>query len=100
MKHFLVACFTAFLFCLVVAVALAQEPAPARKPTPEHEKLGYFVGTWTAEGNLKPSSFGPGTNRSTASKSKHSAIIAKNVRNRNTEQVVIASVSKRVRADF
>ena len=29
------------------------------KPTPEHKKLEYFVGEWTAEGDMKPNPFMP-----------------------------------------
>ena len=38
---------------------LADTAAPP-KPGPEHQKLGYFVGKWKTEGDLKPSPFGPG----------------------------------------
>src|SRR5262245_59022983 len=42
-------------------VSSAQTPAPAAaKPGPEHERLGYFVGKWTTEGEIKPSPMGPG----------------------------------------
>jgi hypothetical protein len=50
------------MFALVTVVsttALAQ-PAAAPKPTAEHQKLGYFVGTWSMTGEMKPSPFGPG----------------------------------------
>jgi len=41
--------------------AIAQGPqAQAPKPTPEHQRLGYFVGTWTTEGEMKPGPMGPG----------------------------------------
>ena len=57
---------TAFLAASVAALvvvghlaALAQAP-PAPKPGPEHQKLAYFVGTWTSEGEMKPSPMGPG----------------------------------------
>lgn len=46
---------------LMLALALpvmAQAP-PAPKPTSEHKRLGYFVGTWTIEGEAKASPFGP-----------------------------------------
>jgi hypothetical protein len=52
--------------CLVAAALLAspialdaQAPQPP-KPGPEHQRLGYFVGRWTAEGEMKPSPMGPG----------------------------------------
>ena len=34
---------------------------PAKpQPLPAHRKLAYFVGKWAHEGEMKPSSFGPG----------------------------------------
>ena len=39
--------------------AIAQEPA-APKPGPEHQRLGYFVGNWKTEGEMKPGEMGPG----------------------------------------
>lgn len=47
------------VFCAVTASAFAQAPT-APTPGPEHQKLGYFVGKWTAEGTMAPSPFGPG----------------------------------------
>ncbi len=44
---------------LVSSIAAAQEGAPP-KPTPEHKRLGYFVGTWHTEGEMKPGPAGPG----------------------------------------
>ena len=41
-----------------VQMAAAQAPA-APKPGPEHQRLGYFVGKWTTEGDVKASPFGP-----------------------------------------
>ena len=38
--------------------ASAQEPK-APKPGPEHQRLGYYVGNWTTEGEVKPSEMGP-----------------------------------------
>jgi hypothetical protein len=40
-------------------VASAEEPK-APKPGPEHQRLGYFVGNWTTEGEMKASEMGPG----------------------------------------
>jgi len=37
-------------------VVLAQAP----KPGPEHKSLGYFVGKWKTEADMKASPFGPG----------------------------------------
>ena len=52
--------FVVLAACLVVIpIALAQAPE-APKPGPEHEKLGYFVGKWTSEGEMKETPFGPG----------------------------------------
>jgi hypothetical protein len=54
--RFAVACsFTVAL----AGVASAQAP-PETKPTPEHARLGYYVGTWQTEGEMKASPFGPG----------------------------------------
>lgn len=40
----------------LVAAQAPEEP----KPGPEHERLGYFVGKWTSEGEMKPGPMGPG----------------------------------------
>jgi hypothetical protein len=42
----------------LVAVTLAQAPAP--KPGAEQKALGYFVGKWTSEGELKAGPLGSG----------------------------------------
>ncbi len=42
------------------AVAQAPQPPQAPKPGPEHQRLAYFVGTWTSEGEMKASPMGPG----------------------------------------
>jgi hypothetical protein len=42
-----------------LSASLAAQAPQAPKPGPEHEKLGYFVGKWTSEGEMKPSPFGP-----------------------------------------
>lgn len=41
-----------------MALALAQA-AEAPQPGPEVEKLGYFVGAWSTEGEMKESGLGP-----------------------------------------
>jgi hypothetical protein len=48
--------------CLAVAcgLAAAQAPEEAPKPGPEHQKLAFFVGNWTGEGEMKPNPFTPG----------------------------------------
>ena len=38
----------------------AAQAAPAQKPGPEHQRLGYFVGRWKAEGEIKPGPMGAG----------------------------------------
>lgn len=43
---------------LFASVGVAQMPVP--QPTTEHKALDYFVGTWTMEGELKPSPLSPG----------------------------------------
>ncbi len=52
---------------LVVAVllafspmVLAQEPAGPPQPGPEEKRLGYYVGKWRSEADMKPSAFGAG----------------------------------------
>ena len=44
---------------LLFATAAFAQMGPA-KPGPEHQKLNYFVGNWTSEGDLKPGPMGPG----------------------------------------
>lgn len=41
-------------------IAAAAQPPQTPKPGPEHERLGYFVGKWTSEGEMKPGPMGPG----------------------------------------
>jgi hypothetical protein len=43
---------------VVAGVSLAQE-GPV-KPGPEHKKLDVLAGSWTVEGDVKPSPMGPG----------------------------------------
>jgi Protein of unknown function (DUF1579) len=54
----------AFAAGIVISAAggqllVAQAPPPS-KPGPEHARLGYFVGKWTGEGEMKPGPMGPG----------------------------------------
>src|SRR5262245_50426239 len=44
---------------MTLSFAAAQEGGPP-KPTPEHKRLGYYVGTWHTEGEMKPGPMGPG----------------------------------------
>lgn len=44
--------------CLAVAFPAAQ--TDIQKPAPELKKLNYFVGTWAAEGEIKPGPMGSG----------------------------------------
>ena len=44
---------------LAVGLVMAQGPAKAPKPGPDHKRMGYFVGTWTGEAESKASPFGP-----------------------------------------
>lgn len=50
--------------CIVLSAASPQlvpaQAPPAPKPGPEHERLGYFVGKWKAQGEVKPGPMGPG----------------------------------------
>jgi Protein of unknown function (DUF1579) len=50
----------AVLLAFAAGTAIAQPAAEAPKPSPEQEKLGYFVGKWKSEGEMKPSPFMPG----------------------------------------
>jgi len=50
---------TATLLALSSGMALAQAPAGPPKPGPEHKRLGYFVGTWHTEAEVKPNPFMP-----------------------------------------
>jgi hypothetical protein len=54
--------------CLSTCVALslvgiqfaASDEPKAPKPGPENQRLAYFVGLWTTEGEMKPGAMGPG----------------------------------------
>lgn len=53
-----------FLSMIAAASLLASsafaDPPKMPAPTPEHQRLGFFVGHWTSEGEMKPSDWGPG----------------------------------------
>ena len=42
------------------AIVLAQQPVGPPQPGPEEKRLGYYVGKWHSEADMKPSAFGPG----------------------------------------
>ena len=55
----------ALAVCVVLAVGgsqvlMAAKAQQAPTPGPEQKKLGYFVGKWTTEGEMKASPMGPG----------------------------------------
>ena len=53
--------FAAYLVVSAAGVQLGEAQAPqAPKPGPEHQRLGYFVGKWNAQGEIKPGPMGPG----------------------------------------
>jgi len=56
-KRTLVGVSVALAMC---TAGLAQAPPPAPKPGAEHKAIAYFVGKWTAEGEMKASPLGPG----------------------------------------
>jgi hypothetical protein len=45
---------------LGLQIATTAQPSQAPQPGPEHQRLGYFVGKWTGEGEIKPGPMGPG----------------------------------------
>jgi hypothetical protein len=47
------------LICGFTALSLAQAPPERPKPSPEHKKLEYFLGTWKTEGEIKANEFLP-----------------------------------------
>ena len=55
MKHTL-----ALLIGILVCAVLASGQMGPPKPGPELKKLDYFLGPWTAEGDMKPGPMGPG----------------------------------------
>jgi hypothetical protein len=50
--------------CVVISIAsvqvVAAQAPQAPKPGAEEARLGYFVGKWTVEGEIKPGPMGPG----------------------------------------
>ena len=51
---------SAGLVASTVAVSTAAAQPAMPKPGPEHQRLGYYVGKWTTEGEMKPGPMGPG----------------------------------------
>jgi len=51
--------FLAVLLVGIVCLTGASAQAPP-KPAPEVQKIGYFVGNWTSEGDMKATQMGPG----------------------------------------
>jgi hypothetical protein len=51
---------TFVVLAFVCAAVLTQAQMPMPTPAPEVKKLDYFVGTWSSDGDLKPSPMGPG----------------------------------------
>ena len=49
-----------FLSGVTLLFGMASHPPEAPKPAPELQKLEYFVGTWTADGEMKPGPLGAG----------------------------------------
>jgi hypothetical protein len=50
---------SATLLVVSPGLALAQSPGGPPKPGPEQQRLGYFVGTWHGEAEIKPNAFMP-----------------------------------------
>jgi len=55
---------TAILVCIalltLVASTSAQAPQGPPKPAPELERLNFYAGNWSNEGDMKPGPMGPG----------------------------------------
>ena len=47
------------LICGFISLLFAQAPPASPKPGPEHKKLEYFVGKWTAESEIMANEFMP-----------------------------------------
>jgi hypothetical protein len=60
MKQALASTLFAALFAVCVTISLAKSPPQMPTPGPEVKRLGYFVGKWRSEGEMKPSPFGAG----------------------------------------
>jgi hypothetical protein len=60
MKRLLKVLFTCVAVSAAGALSAVAQTPQAAKPGPEQARLGYFVGKWTAEGELKAGPMGPG----------------------------------------
>ena len=62
--------FNMLVACTAMSLAsarfVAAQAAAAPKPGPEHARLGYFVGKWTGDGEMKPGPMGPGGKMTTS----------------------------------
>jgi uncharacterized protein DUF1579 len=61
MKKYILFTNFVILACSLTGVAIAQSPAGLPKPGPECKRLGFFVGKWVSEADVKPSDAGPGS---------------------------------------
>ena len=60
MRHTLDALLALAALSIATPVAAAAQAGPPQKPGPEHQRLGFFVGRWKAEGEIKAGPMGPG----------------------------------------
>jgi hypothetical protein len=60
MKRAIASTVFAFLVTACVSLSLAGPRPQMATPGPEAKRLGYFVGKWRGEGEMKPSPFGQG----------------------------------------
>jgi hypothetical protein len=51
---------TILLAILAFVITATSQTPPVPKPAPELKKLDYFAGSWSVQGEIKPSPFGPG----------------------------------------
>src|ERR1700739_4093391 len=51
---------SALLIGLLLFASVAFAQMEMSKPGPEHQRLNYFIGNWTSEGDMKPGPMGPG----------------------------------------
>jgi hypothetical protein len=49
----------ALALTVLASPGLAQQPGEAMKPGPEHQRMGFFAGTWQFEGEVAESPMGP-----------------------------------------